>query len=98
MYHEPMPPDRVRARRLQIADQIRAARIRVRYTQEVTAIRAGLSLDSYNRIEQGHSAPRIDTLIRIADALGVPLEALVRERPQPRDGSGPPGPPAPDSP
>ncbi|MGW4250354.1 helix-turn-helix domain-containing protein [Streptomyces californicus] len=74
-----MPPDRVRARRLQIADQIRAARIRARYTQEAAAIRAGLSLDSYNRIEQGHSAPRVDTLIRIADAIGVRLSQFVRE-------------------
>ncbi|WP_442818737.1 helix-turn-helix domain-containing protein [Streptomyces sp. NBC_01320] len=34
---------------------------------------------TYNRIEQGHSAPLLDSLILIADALGVPLADLVRE-------------------
>ncbi|WP_228995168.1 helix-turn-helix domain-containing protein [Streptomyces sp. DH8] len=73
-----MPPDRVRARRLQIADQIRAARIAAGYTQEATAIRAGVSLDTYNRIEQGHASPKLDTLIKIADAIGVELSDFVR--------------------
>jgi len=31
-----------------------------------------------NRIEQGHASPLLDNLIRIADALGVPLADLVR--------------------
>ena len=30
-----------------------------------------------NRIEQGHQSPLLDNLIRIADALGVPLAELV---------------------
>ncbi|MGW1440589.1 helix-turn-helix domain-containing protein [Streptomyces griseus] len=78
MYHEPLPPDRVRARRLQIADNIRSARIYTGYTQEEASIRAGISLDTYNRIEQGHSSPKVDTLIKIADAIGVELEIFVR--------------------
>ncbi|WP_308295912.1 helix-turn-helix transcriptional regulator [Streptomyces sp. ISL-96] len=32
-----------------------------------------------SRIEQGHSSPLLDTLIRIADAIGVPLSDLVRQ-------------------
>ncbi|MFC8272375.1 helix-turn-helix domain-containing protein [Streptomyces sp. NPDC057271] len=32
----------------------------------------------YNRIEQGHAAATLDTLLRIADAIGVPLAHLVR--------------------
>ncbi|WP_433406904.1 helix-turn-helix domain-containing protein [Streptomyces sp. CA-146814] len=74
-----MPPDRVRARRLQIADQLRAVRIHARLTQETVSIRAGIGLDTYNRIEQGHSSPQLDTLIKVADAIGVPLSHLVRE-------------------
>lgn len=31
-----------------------------------------------NRIEQGHASPLLDNLIRIADALEVPLADLVR--------------------
>ncbi|MEU0001926.1 helix-turn-helix transcriptional regulator [Streptomyces microflavus] len=78
MYHEPMPPDRVRARRLQIADQLRAVRIHARLTQETVSLRAGIGLDTYNRIEQGHASPQLDTLIKIAEAIGVPLERFVR--------------------
>ncbi|MEU2991214.1 helix-turn-helix transcriptional regulator [Streptomyces griseoincarnatus] len=33
---------------------------------------------SYSRIEQGHSSPLLDTLIRIADAIDVDLAELVR--------------------
>lgn len=78
-----MPPDRVRARRLQIADQLRAVRLHAEMTQESVSLRAGISLDTYNRIEQGHASPRLDTLIKIADAIGVPLEDLVRQTDQP---------------
>ncbi|MFI7239641.1 helix-turn-helix domain-containing protein [Streptomyces cyaneofuscatus] len=78
-----MPPDRVRARRLQIADQLRAVRLHANLTQEAVSIRAGIALDTYNRIEQGHSSPQLDTLIKVADAIGVPLEDLVRQSDQP---------------
>ncbi len=44
--------------------------------------RSGIDVASYSRIENGHSAPIPDTLIRIADAMGVQLEELVR-RPAP---------------
>ena len=38
---------------------------------------AGLSRPGYRNIEGGATAPRVDTLMRIADALGVRLEALL---------------------
>lgn len=78
---QPPPPadDRVIARRRQIGENIRAARLRASLTQEAVAIRADLDRASYNRIEQGHAAALIDTLIRIADAIGTPLAHLVRE-------------------
>lgn len=40
--------------------------------------RSGIDIASYSRIENGHAAPVLDTLIRIADAMGVELEDLVR--------------------
>jgi transcriptional regulator with XRE-family HTH domain len=33
---------------------------------------------TYNRIEQGHSAATLDTLLLIAHVIGVPLADLVR--------------------
>ncbi|WP_030352484.1 helix-turn-helix domain-containing protein [Streptomyces scopuliridis] len=79
----PRPTERVLARRREIGDQIRAARLHANLTQEAVALRAGMTLAQYNRIEQGHSSPLLDTLIRIADAIGVPLAHLVREEPRP---------------
>ncbi|MFI2367442.1 helix-turn-helix domain-containing protein [Streptomyces sp. NPDC018833] len=73
------PPDWVLARRRAIGDHIRAARLHASLTQETVALRAEMDRATYNRIEQGHSAALIDTLIRIADVIGVPLSDLVRE-------------------
>jgi transcriptional regulator with XRE-family HTH domain len=38
---------------------------------------AGMDRQAINRIEQAHTSPRLDTMFRIADALGVPLRDLV---------------------
>lgn len=73
-----MPRDRVIARRQAIGDQIRAARLHANLTQEQVALRAGIRIATYGDVEQGHSSPRLDTLIRIADAIGVPLSDLMR--------------------
>ncbi|MGW1463822.1 helix-turn-helix domain-containing protein [Streptomyces sp. NPDC002308] len=77
--HQPLPDDRVLARRRAVGDRIRAARLHASLTQEAVSLRAGIGLDSYNRIERGHASPRLDSLIRIADAIGVPLSDLVRD-------------------
>ncbi|MEV0115896.1 helix-turn-helix transcriptional regulator [Streptomyces sp. NPDC050844] len=46
-------------------------------TQETLAEMAGRDRQAINRIELGHASPMLDTLIRIADALDVPLRDLV---------------------
>lgn len=71
-------PEWVRARRREIGDHIRAARQDAQLTQERVALQAGIERHNLNRIEQGHAAARLDTLLRIADAIGVPLADLVR--------------------
>nr|WP_316248323.1 helix-turn-helix transcriptional regulator [Streptomyces sp. sk2.1] len=48
-------------------------------TQESVALTADISRHSLNRIEHGYGSPLLDTLVRIADAIGVPLADLVRE-------------------
>ncbi|MEE1813716.1 helix-turn-helix transcriptional regulator [Streptomyces sp. SP18ES09] len=72
------PPEWVLARRRQIGDQIRAARLRANLTQEAVANHIPMDRAGYNRIEQGHSAATLDTLILIAHVIGVPLAELVR--------------------
>lgn len=75
----PTPPDaRVLARRREVGDQIRRVREHHNLTQLDVCGRSGLDVASYSRIEQGHSSPKLDTLIRIADAMGVLLADLVR--------------------
>ncbi|WP_406462935.1 helix-turn-helix domain-containing protein [Streptomyces sp. NBC_00111] len=78
MHHQPLPPDRVIARRRAVAERIRAVRVHANLTQEAVSLRSGISLTSYNRIEQGHASPMLDSLILIADAIGVDLADLVR--------------------
>ncbi|WP_267244334.1 helix-turn-helix domain-containing protein [Streptomyces sp. PR69] len=71
-------PEWVRSRRRAVGEQIRATRLRANLTQEAVALRIGMDRATYNRIEQGHASPLLDTLILIADALDVPLAELVR--------------------
>jgi transcriptional regulator with XRE-family HTH domain len=56
---------------------MRAARIRANLTQEGVALAAEIDRPSVVRIEQGQQSPTLDTLIRLADAIGVPLRELV---------------------
>jgi transcriptional regulator with XRE-family HTH domain len=71
------PDDRVLTRRREVGEQIRRVREHHNLTQHQVCGRSGIDVASYSRIEQGHSSPKLDTLIRIADAIGCPLADLV---------------------
>ncbi|MES9804905.1 helix-turn-helix domain-containing protein [Streptomyces cinereoruber] len=71
-------PEWVLARRRQIGDQIRGARLHANLTQEQVAHLVPMDRATYNRIEQGHASAGLDTLILIAHVIGVPLADLVR--------------------
>lgn len=73
------PPDWVVTRRQAVGERIRAARLRANLTQQQVGERTGIDRATYNRIEQGHASPILDSLILIADAIGVPLADLVRQ-------------------
>ncbi len=62
-----------------IGENVRDARLRANLTQEKLAERAELSRDSVIRTETGVRSARLDWLIAIADAIGVPLSHLMRE-------------------
>lgn len=72
------PPDWVLDLRHRVGDQIRAARLAANLTQETVAHAIPMDRASYNRIEQGHASPTLDTLHLIAHVIGVPLSELVR--------------------
>ncbi|MFF8958854.1 helix-turn-helix domain-containing protein [Streptomyces sp. NPDC014894] len=75
-----IPPDsRILARRQRIAERIRAARLHANLTQRALAERTGMDRSSYQMVEYGTVSPPLDSLLRISDAIGVPLSDLVRE-------------------
>ncbi|MGW1799190.1 helix-turn-helix domain-containing protein [Streptomyces sp. NPDC001984] len=78
----PTPPDeRVLARRRAVGAQIRRLCEHHNLSQHDVCGRSGIDVATYSRIEQGHSLPLLDTLIRIADAIGGRLEELVPRPP-----------------
>ena len=54
-----------------IGSQIRHHRADRRWTQNQLAEKADLSLDMIGRLERGTASPSLDSLIRLADVLGV---------------------------
>ncbi|MFF5670242.1 helix-turn-helix transcriptional regulator [Streptomyces hygroscopicus] len=74
----PPPDDWVLTRRRAVGNRIRELRLWRNLSQERLAERCGVDRQTVNRIEMGHQAATIDTLIRIAQALAVPLTDLVR--------------------
>ena len=67
--------------------RIRAAR---HLTQEALCDRAGISIDAVSRIEGGSRAPTLDTLEKLAAALGVSPGALVENKDLPSPTLAPP--------
>jgi len=65
---------------MDIGKRIRAERKAQGLSQDVLARRADVNLAVINRLERGASTdPHITTLVAIADALGVPVTALLEE-------------------
>lgn len=55
---------------------LRACRRHAGLSQEIVAIRASLHRTEIGLLERGERLPRIDTAIKVAGALGVPLDDL----------------------
>ncbi len=63
-----------------IPANLRALRAVLSLTQAQVASRAGVTLAQYRTLERGASEPSVDRLMRVADALGVPVAELFRPR------------------
>ena len=60
-----------------LADNVRTARHEAGLTQDQLAEYAGLERKSINRIENSRLSPTIDTLVRIAMVLDIPVSDLI---------------------
>jgi transcriptional regulator with XRE-family HTH domain len=65
-----------RHRRL-LGESVRDARKEAGFSQEKLAEKADLSTVFISRIERGVESPSLDNLVKIAKALGVPVQDLV---------------------
>ena len=64
--------------RYTLGDQIRLARAMRRWSQEALALSAGLHHTHIGAIERGEVSPEIDTVEKIADALGLKIWQLFK--------------------
>lgn len=66
---------------LNIISSIKAARVAQHRTQADIARLAGIPLRTHQRLEAGDPGARLDTLIRVLDALGLDLKTASKRRP-----------------
>ncbi|OGM55594.1 hypothetical protein A3F62_02170 [Candidatus Woesebacteria bacterium RIFCSPHIGHO2_12_FULL_44_11] len=57
--------------------RVRAVRLRLKKSQEDLALDIGMDLTSINEIENGHRNPKLNTVFKIASALGIPSSKLL---------------------
>jgi transcriptional regulator with XRE-family HTH domain len=62
-----------------LGEAIRAERTKAGFSQEKLAEKAGLSTVFISRVERGKESPSVDSLVKIARALGVHVHDLASE-------------------
>jgi len=62
-----------------LGEAIRAERKRASFSQETLAEKADLSTVFISRVERGKESPSMDSLVKIATALGVRVRDLVED-------------------
>jgi transcriptional regulator with XRE-family HTH domain len=72
-------PNWVPARRRQIGERIRTARLDAQLSQVELGERIGRDHKTVHRYETAATPPSLVELLLIADAVGIPLSELVRE-------------------
>lgn len=65
--------------------RLRQARLDAGFTQQRMADLLGISLNGYQKYEQGETQPPLDTLVRLSRILGVTTDHLLCNDPGERD-------------
>lgn len=68
----------IQSHRRLLGEAIRAKRKKERLSQEQLAEKADLSTVFISRVERGKESPSVDSLVKIARALGANVRQLVR--------------------
>jgi DNA-binding XRE family transcriptional regulator len=74
---EPAFRARVTRKASTVGERVRALRVASGRTAMEVAAAAGMARSSFARLEASRHEPRLATLRRVAEALGVPLDAFV---------------------
>lgn len=62
-----------------LGEAVRARRKKAKFSQEKLAEKADLSTVFISRVERGKESPSVDSLVKIARALGVRVRELVSD-------------------
>jgi len=60
-----------------VSERLRAHRMRLGLSQRAMAGRLGMAPPNYHRLEAARHRPTVETLLRVAEVMGVPLARLV---------------------
>lgn len=66
---------------LNFVAEIKTARLKQSLTQGDIARLAGIPLRTYQRLEAGDTGAKLDTLLRVLDALGLAIKTSSKRRP-----------------
>jgi transcriptional regulator with XRE-family HTH domain len=64
-----------------LADEIKKKRLARKLSQQDVAQLAGIPLRTYQRFESGNRGAKLDTLLRVLDALGLSIKTVSKRRP-----------------
>jgi DNA-binding XRE family transcriptional regulator len=67
-----------------IGERVRQERRARKWTLADLGSRTGIMAPNLSRLEKGKHSPSLDTLMKVADAMGLPVVALIPRRPSPR--------------
>ena len=61
-----------------IIETLKKRRIRLQVTQETLALLTGVSLRTIKQLEAGKGNPTLETIQKLADALGLELQLIIK--------------------
>ena len=67
-----------------IGERVRQERRARKWTLADLGSRTGIKAPNLSRLEKGKHSPSLDTLMKVADAMGLPVVALIPRQPSPR--------------